>query len=316
MGSDAAVWIALSAMIAACCCSFLMIVNSDDWAPEQAPPTRPGRRRLTKEQVRNMLPVYRFDGESLQLLPQRIPPSTSSDDGSSTEANDQTEGLVTGTLATEQPPRCSDLELCSICLDEYEYGDKLRVLPCRHAFHSRCVGKWLSERSAVCPLCKEDIYVEDDEESDDEAPAEIPRSNDDTFWSRFYQQIMATGQDDIALPDNTATPEAGLQATPSPNQEEPPQEFPRPSWWSRMFPTRQQRASHESSVETTRMLSEPLLLASEQHQEADEEAPVPPVEAQPVVQAAGDCLPTPPHHADVETDAQQAPDHHSTLVTV
>jgi len=45
---------------------------------------------------------------------------------------------------------------CSICLEDFEEGEKLRVLPCGHQFHSDCIEQWLTTRpSPVCPLCKQ-----------------------------------------------------------------------------------------------------------------------------------------------------------------
>ncbi|XP_068648380.1 uncharacterized protein [Aristolochia californica] len=50
-----------------------------------------------------------------------------------------------------------DMDQCYICLVEYEEGDKIRVLPCRHDFHMSCIDKWLKEIHGVCPLCRRDV---------------------------------------------------------------------------------------------------------------------------------------------------------------
>lgn len=48
---------------------------------------------------------------------------------------------------------------CSICLVDFEEGAKLIQLPCRHAFHSRCISKWL-KCSSRCPLCMCAVFEE------------------------------------------------------------------------------------------------------------------------------------------------------------
>ena len=47
---------------------------------------------------------------------------------------------------------------CGICLEEYEDGDVVRVMPCQHRFHLECVDKWIMSaldfsRPTSCPIC-------------------------------------------------------------------------------------------------------------------------------------------------------------------
>ncbi|XP_010229606.1 putative RING-H2 finger protein ATL71 [Brachypodium distachyon] len=43
---------------------------------------------------------------------------------------------------------------CSVCLDNYDEGDVLQVLPdCGHLFHRECVDPWL-RRHPTCPVCR------------------------------------------------------------------------------------------------------------------------------------------------------------------
>ncbi|XP_060582016.1 RING finger protein 215-like [Ruditapes philippinarum] len=44
-------------------------------------------------------------------------------------------------------------DTCAICLEKFFLKQKLRVLPCGHYFHTKCVDPWLV-RSHTCPLCK------------------------------------------------------------------------------------------------------------------------------------------------------------------
>lgn len=51
----------------------------------------------------------------------------------------------------------SNLDTCSICLEEFVENQVLLQLPvCRHNFHENCVQEWLNLNS-VCPYCRSDI---------------------------------------------------------------------------------------------------------------------------------------------------------------
>ncbi|CAG0889512.1 unnamed protein product [Cyprideis torosa] len=44
---------------------------------------------------------------------------------------------------------------CVICMCDFEPRQMLRVLPCSHEFHSKCVDKWLKS-NRTCPICRGD----------------------------------------------------------------------------------------------------------------------------------------------------------------
>jgi hypothetical protein len=48
---------------------------------------------------------------------------------------------------------------CVVCYSEYAEKDMLRILPCGHHFHQKCVDIWL-QRSTRCPLCMGSIRKE------------------------------------------------------------------------------------------------------------------------------------------------------------
>lgn len=41
---------------------------------------------------------------------------------------------------------------CPVCMEDFESGVDLRVLPCHHSFHPDCIDPWLLNVAGSCPL--------------------------------------------------------------------------------------------------------------------------------------------------------------------
>lgn len=47
----------------------------------------------------------------------------------------------------------SDSELaCSVCTEDFIENDSVRILPCGHIYHRRCIDPWLLRFGGTCPL--------------------------------------------------------------------------------------------------------------------------------------------------------------------
>lgn len=236
-------WIGLCSVIlcSACCCLAHAIANLLDAhnpPDDQQQQRRPRRRRLTLEQVRQ-IQVGVFDGSKL-VFEEINTDETEEDDG----------------LTAPPTPSPHTLDACSICLDEYCVGDKLRCLPCSHAFHARCIAKWLIERSSTCPLCKIDLYEEGQDVEDEHATTEE------------QQQAAARG----LFSSWASIPPETVAAQPTPESYNQRESWIR-SWrrrgqlfgtWGRSLLSSPSQRRRVAAAEVSESLAEPLLQQEEQ----------------------------------------------------
>ncbi|KAL9055443.1 MAG: hypothetical protein Q9162_003541 [Coniocarpon cinnabarinum] len=66
-------------------------------------------------------------------------------------------------------PKADENVSCSICTEDFEKGQDIRVLPCDHKFHPACVDPWLLDVSGTCPLCRVDLRPKEERGSGDNA---------------------------------------------------------------------------------------------------------------------------------------------------
>ncbi|CAM9403539.1 unnamed protein product [Ectocarpus sp. 12 AP-2014] len=62
------------------------------------------------------------------------------------------------TTAQSDSGEWSTGQACIVCFGDYEPGDRLARLPCRHVYHAQCIDEWLDRaKLPSCPLCKTDL---------------------------------------------------------------------------------------------------------------------------------------------------------------
>lgn len=49
--------------------------------------------------------------------------------------------------------------MCSICFEDFQNNDTVRILPCNHYYHDNCISKWF-ETKTTCPICRYDLTEE------------------------------------------------------------------------------------------------------------------------------------------------------------
>jgi hypothetical protein len=81
---------------------------------------------------------------------------TNASAGAESDSSDiKAAGAVSTQKPHEPPPHAADEDNslgCSICTEDFERGQDVRVLPCSHSFHPACIDPWLLNVSGTCPL--------------------------------------------------------------------------------------------------------------------------------------------------------------------
>lgn len=112
-------------------------------------------------------------------------PSSFPQSGSRLDPDVETGDVGEGTTTSDDHTCNSEVAECSICLEKLTFSppgleevadipsDVTTTAPCGHAFHKKCLSKWLSV-SNQCPVCRSD--VEDETVNDKRRPREQGRT--------------------------------------------------------------------------------------------------------------------------------------------
>ena len=250
--TDVIIWVTLSFLLSCilCCCISNAVSDLfEEPEPEPEPRRRHRRLRLTAEQVVKTFPTGIFDGN--QLIYETTTTTTTTTNSSACCSSDTCSG--TGEKEYDNnhfQPSSHSLDSCTICLDDYSVGHKLRCLPCGHAFHAKCIAKWLIERSATCPLCKIDLYKEEEEDDDNEEEIESEQQRNQQSQGLFSSWASVPPE---ALTSPTTTTTEPVDDSRSEG-----------SWWRRIWSTNifnspgQQRRI-DAVTRANETLAEPLL---------------------------------------------------------
>ena len=68
-------------------------------------------------------------------------------------------------------PKAFSKQPCPICLDEFEEKSEVRVMPCNHVYHLKCIDQWF-ERSTMCCFCKMEVFKDGENPRDTQVATE------------------------------------------------------------------------------------------------------------------------------------------------
>ncbi|KAJ4827079.1 hypothetical protein Tsubulata_013893 [Turnera subulata] len=53
-------------------------------------------------------------------------------------------------------------QVCGICREELNVGERGRAMECQHKFHSCCIMEWLQlQEKKTCPLCRHEVQIKE-----------------------------------------------------------------------------------------------------------------------------------------------------------
>lgn len=114
--------------------------------------------RGTLPWIISTFPAFEFACDKVAQTPllqrdeeDKLPPPASDGDGAAGEAPPPPPKPASVSAESHAPG-------CAICLRDFDDGEEVRVMLCRHAYHKACIDQWLS-LNRECPTCRRDVHA-------------------------------------------------------------------------------------------------------------------------------------------------------------
>lgn len=92
-----------------------------------------------------------FTGHGLEQLLQHLAENDPNRYGTPPAKKEAVEAIPTVTIKEQEKA-----VQCSVCLDDFEVGNEVKEMPCKHMFHDKCIIPWLELHSS-CPVCRYEL---------------------------------------------------------------------------------------------------------------------------------------------------------------
>lgn len=113
-------------------------------------PVKPGSREIELEEGTNTSPAVTETGPDATKTRAKSPESSAAS-GPVHESGMGPDTQAVSVHSHEEADKAGNLG-CSICTEDFNKGEDVRVLPCNHKYHPACIDPWLLNVSGTCPL--------------------------------------------------------------------------------------------------------------------------------------------------------------------
>ena len=101
-----------------------------------------------------------YENEEIEQILNYVMNNDENKYGSPPAAKSEINKLKKYTLSQENLDSFGCENSCPVCKEDFEIGNKMMDLPCKHYFHEECLMPWLNQHDS-CPICRFELKTDD-----------------------------------------------------------------------------------------------------------------------------------------------------------